>query len=106
MAKAKAAGRVASLSVHRNTVEARRKRNLAKDIQAGAAKMVRDNDIRAYAVVGIGSDGRAYAIWDTGAILPMRAFADTVASILRDDISRSGVQEDWRQNLTTRGSEP
>lgn len=90
---------VASLSVHRNSIEGRRKRELARDLQKRTEKMVRDNDIRAYAVVGIGADGKAYAAWDTGAILPLWAFADTVATILRTDISSSDVVDDWRPNL-------
>lgn len=88
-----------SLAVHRNTVEARRKRELAKDLQKRTEKMVRDHDIRAYAVVGIGADGKAYAVWDTGAVLPLWAFADTVSTILRNDIACSKVVDDWRPNL-------
>lgn len=67
-----AGGRV-QLSVHRNKLESRRKRALAKELQRDTEKLVRENDIRAYAVVGIGADGKAYALWDTGAILPMWA---------------------------------
>lgn len=97
--------KVTRLSVHKNSVEARRKRVLAKEVAAGAERMVREADIRAYAIVGIGADGRGYARWDTGAILPMWAFADVVAAILRQDLAASDVAEDWRPNLTLRGSD-
>lgn len=93
-----------SLSSHRNKVEARRKRTLANDLVRRVGKMVRDEDIRAYAVVGIGSDGGAYALWDTGAVLPMWAFADTVAHVLRTDIVQSEIKDDWRPNLTLKGT--
>lgn len=92
------------LSAHRNKVEARRKRELAKTLQSRVESMVRENDIRAFAVVGIASDGQAYSLWDTGAILPMWAFADTVATILRKDIDNCGVEDDWRPNLVVKGS--
>lgn len=91
------------LSIHRNKVEARRKRELAKDLQNRVEAMVRENDIRAFAVVGIAADGQAYALWDTGAILPMWAFADTVATILKKDIDNCGVVDDWKPNLTLKG---
>lgn len=93
-----------SLNVHKNTVESRRKRGLAKSATAGVEKIIRDNDVRAYAFVAIAADGRAYCIWDTGAILPMWAFASTVESALTRDIEASGVDEDWRPALTPKGS--
>ena len=93
----------AKLSVHRNKVEARRKRELAKDLQNRTEALVRENDIRAFAIVGIGADGKGYAFWNTGAILPMWAFADTIATILRRDIENSGVEEDWKPSLTLKG---
>lgn len=99
------AGDPVRLSVHRNTVEARRKRTLARDLTGRVEKLVRDNDIRAYAVVGIAADGSAHALWDTGAILPMWAFPATVEAALRIDMMSSGVDEDWRPALPLRGSE-
>lgn len=91
------------LSVHRNKVEARRKRELAADVDNRVGRMVRECDIRAYAFVGIAADGKAYALWDTGAVLPLWAFADTVATILRTDIQDSNVADDWRPNLRSQG---
>lgn len=91
-----------SLSVHRNKVESRRKRDRAKDLKRGVEAMVRENDIRAYAVVGIASDGKAYSLWDTGGALPMWAFAGTVEQVLRADIESSGVPDDWRPTLAER----
>lgn len=92
-----------SLSVHRNTIEKRRKRDLAKSLTRGVEAMVRERDIRAYAVIGIAADGKAYALWDTGSALPLWAFADTVSNVLRTDINSSDVEDDWRPNLTVKG---
>lgn len=91
------------LSVHRNKVEARRKRELAKDLQNRVEALVREQDIRAFAIVGISADGSAFALWDTGAILPMWAFADTVATILKKDIDNCEVVDDWKPSLTLKG---
>ena len=88
-----------NLTVHKNKVESRRKRTLAKELRSGVDKMCREDDLRAYAVVGIGADGKGYALWDTGAVLPLWAFADTVAGLLRADIAHSDVEEDWKPSL-------
>lgn len=100
---AKATGPV-RLSVHKNTVEARRKRALSKELTGRVEKLVRDTDLRAYAVVGIAADGSAHALWDTGAILPMWAFPSTVASALQIDMQNSGIEDDWRPTLPLGGS--
>lgn len=93
-----------NLTVHRNRVEARRKREVAKRLTTETAKMVRDADIRAYAVVGIAADGSAHAIWDTGAIMPMWGFPETVGAILRRDMDNLAPEEDWTPSLTPHGS--
>lgn len=93
-----------SLTAHRNTVEARRKRVLAQELQGRVGKLVRDADLRAYAVVGIGADGSAHALWDTGAVLPLWAFADTVAGVLRQDILNADLKDDWRPALSAKGT--
>lgn len=97
--------KVLRLHVHKNKVESRRKRELAKCLQRNVEALVREQDIRAFAVVGINSEGQAFAMCDTGAILPQWAFADTVSNILRRDIEASAVEDDWRPSLTVRGSE-
>lgn len=96
--------RPASLSVHKNTVERRRKRELAKSLSKAVEQLTRESDLRAYAIVGIGADGNAFALWDTGAILPQWAFADTVAHVLREVIRSCGIADDWRPSLTVKGS--
>lgn len=96
-----------SLSVHKNKVEARRKRELSKFLRSKVENLVREQDLRAYAVVGINANGEAFALWDTGAILPRWAFADTVAAVLRKDIEEnSEVDDDWKPALTLSGSKP
>jgi hypothetical protein len=95
---------VKSLTLHRNSIERHRKNLLSKSLKTQVEKMVRTEDIRAYAVVGINSEGKAFALWDTGAILPQWAFADTVATVLKEDILDRGAVDDWRPNLTLKGS--
>lgn len=96
-----------SLSVHRNKVESRRKRVLASELTKGVGALVKEQDIRAYAVVGISSKGEAFALWDTGAILPRWAFADTIAGVLRKDIAANADDQpdDWRPSLTLKGGD-
>lgn len=95
---------VKSLALHKNKVEARRKRELASRLTSQVGALVKEQDIRAYAVVGISAKGEAFALWDTGAILPRWAFADTIAGVLRKDISDCVEEDDWRPNLTLKGS--
>lgn len=96
--------RPVSLTVHKNTVESRRKRTLARDLQTGVENLVRERDIRAYAIVGIAADGRAYALWDTGAIMPKWAFPATISAVLQRDMESHDVEEDWRPALNPKGS--
>ncbi len=95
-----------NLTVHRNTVERRRKKDLAKSMSAAATEMARVRDVRAWAIVGVGSDGQAYAAWDTGSIMPMWAFAETMSNVLRTDISNSDIEEDWRPVLSKKCPKP
>ena len=88
-------------SVHKNTRE-RRHRKAMQAAMTKAAKDMGQRDIVAYAFVAIRSDGEALASWDTGAALPLWAFAPTIAEVLRKDIEASGVEEDWRPSLTER----
>lgn len=91
--------RPVSLTAHRNKVEARRKRELAKDIERQVSGLVKERDIRAYGFVGIASDGKAYALWDTGGAIPMRVLPHVFGQALSDDIFNSGVEDDWRPAL-------
>lgn len=94
--------KVASLTLHKNKLEARRKKDVGRGISAGIAKKVRDADIRAYAFVGIDAGGKAHCLWDTGAIMPMWGFPSAVAVMLQDNMSSSGVDEDWKPALPAR----
>lgn len=100
-----AASKVLRLHLHKNKIENHRKRELAKDLSRKVEALVREKDIRAYAIVGIGADGQAYALWDTGACLPMWAFPDTIAYALREDIRALDIVDDWRPSLPLKGSE-
>jgi hypothetical protein len=60
---------------------------------------MRQEDIRAYAFVGIAADGRTFAYWDTGAVVPMRVFPAVVREALSDDIFNSGLADDFRATI-------
>ena len=91
-----------NLKVHRNKVEGRRKRETARSLCRDVEAMVREQDIRAYAVVGIAADGKRYTLWDTGAIVPMVALPAIAMSALSVDIGNAayeGMEDDWHPNL-------
>ena len=92
-----------SLTVHRNKVESRRKRELASHAKARVEQIIRETDIRAFAFVAINAEGKMFATWDTGAIMPMWAFPAMIGEALRRDMEDVGVSEDWKPNLTVRG---
>lgn len=98
------ASKVVSLGLHKNTVERRTKRERAKAAVANVAGLMRQEDIRAYAFVGISAEGKAYALWDTGAIMPARAFPHVVVEALSDDIHNANLEDDWRPSLPIKGS--
>lgn len=91
-----------SLSVHRNTIAGRKKRELAREASTQVLRLMRQEDIRAYAFVGIGADGKAFTLWDTGSVMPLRVFPAVVREVLSDDIANSAVKDDWRAPLVNR----
>lgn len=99
--------RIVKLSVHKNTIERRNKRNRAKELSKTVESMVREVDLRAWAIVGIGADGKPYTLWDTGDILPMWAFPEVIAKTITLSIQRSieddGLEDGWRPSLNGRG---
>lgn len=93
-----------SLSLHKNNVERRRKSELSKSVREDVEALIREQDIRAYAIVGISATGAAFCLWDTGAIMPMWAFPATVGEAVRRDMENSGISEDWTPALSVKGS--
>lgn len=87
--------KITNLSVHKNTTDKRRKKTVANDITRMGAKLCRDVDVRAYALVAIDAQGNGHSIWDTGSIIPMWGFPETMTAILKRDIEASGVDETW-----------
>jgi hypothetical protein len=83
--------------VHRNTADKARQRAIKGEMVANAKAMSQDNAIVAYAIVGLTRDGQARAAFDTGQILPLWAFPDTIAGILRQDIWASDIPEDFKR---------
>lgn len=90
-----------SLKVHRNTVERRFRKEMQGDMIA-AAKSMGKQDVMAYAIVAITSDGCALADWNTGSIMPLWAFGPTISAALDQDIRESGVEETWKPSLSER----
>jgi hypothetical protein len=91
-----------SLSAHKSQVERRRRKRVRDEMQKQAKEMASQNNIVAYAIVGLSDDGRAFAAWDTGGVVPMWAMPHTVAELLRADMEQSGVEEDFRKPLIDR----
>lgn len=95
----------ASLSLHKNSIERRRKREMSDSLVTHVRKMVRECDVRAYAVVGIGADGKARAVWDSGGVMPLWAFGETMGAVLREDVLNHVEDDDWRPPLHRQRSE-
>lgn len=92
---------VKELSVHRNTIERKHRRDMATAAKADL-KAIMEHDVRAYAIVAINSEGDAMAAWDTGAIMPIWAFPVTVSQILDADIRNADVEDEWKPSLAER----
>ena len=84
-----------SLTVHKNTAEGRAKRSLAKTVGRAVEAMIRENDIRCLAFIGIASDGRGFSRWDTGGIIPLYGFVETIKAVLEQSVDGSNVREDY-----------
>jgi hypothetical protein len=95
--------RAVNLTAHKNTLANRQKRDRAKDAGTRVEAMIRENDIRSFAFVGLGSDGRAFTFWDTGGIVPLFGFPETMGAILRIDVDRGGAEENYRAPVTGGG---
>ncbi len=91
---------VKSLSVHKNTLERKRRKSVRSDMVT-SAKAMGANAV-AYAIVTIDEDGSAHAAWDTGSAMPMWAFPETMAAALRRSVEESGVEETWKPSLSER----
>jgi len=85
-----------NLTAHRNTIEKRRKHAFAKDFAANVGNIIAENDVRCAAFIGIGADGRAFAWWDTGGLVPMYGFPETMGAVLKHSVEESNVQEDFK----------
>ena len=91
------------LSVHKNTVEKRRKKSVAKGLVQHTSRIVKDYDIRAYAVTMIDSEGEAHCIYDSGSIMPMWCFAETMGAIVKSKMETEPQEETWKPPLNIKG---
>lgn len=89
--------KVVNLTVHRNTLQRRRARELGREMAHDAAKMGRERHIIAYAVVACDVNGAWTTAWDTGSHIPMWAFPYAVMDTLIS--SQIDVVEDFKAPL-------
>lgn len=90
---------VVNLSVHRNTLEKRAKRQLGNDFRKTIETTFKEKDIRMFVFVGIDANGKAQVSWDTGGIIPLWAAPSMVMEILQKSMGE--VDEDWKPPLRT-----
>lgn len=90
-----------SLSVHKNSIERRNRKSMQSRMIA-AAKGMDEQDVRAYAIVAITSNGDALCSWDSGSVVPLWAFSPIVEQVLSRDIDESGVEDTWSPSLSER----
>ena len=91
-----------NLSLHKSQIERQRRREVRKDMLKAVNGISNSANIVCYAIVGLSDDGRAFARWDTGGVIPIWAFPDTLGEVLRQDIADSGVPEDFKRPLIDR----
>lgn len=91
-----------SLAIHKSNIERTRRKTVREDMRRSAVMMSNSGNIVAYALVAFSDDGRAFASWDTGGIIPMWAMAPTVSEALRSDIEASGIEEDFKKPILDR----
>ena len=91
-----------SLGLHKSQIERQRRREVRAGMVKAANGISNSANIVAYAIVGLSDDGRAFAQWDTGGIIPIWAFPHTMGEVLREDIAKSGIAEDFKRPLIDR----
>lgn len=91
-----------NLNAHKSNIERTRRRTIRKDMAHAANGISNSANIVAYAIVAMSDDGRCFAAWNTGGVLPMWGFPEVIGSILAQDMAESGVAEDFRKPLIDR----
>jgi hypothetical protein len=89
----------ASLSVHKNKIEARKRRELQRDMSRSVHEINQARHVKAYAIVTFNDDGSACCDWDTGGIMPMWGFGEAVSEVLRTDLAQRAHHEDYRPKI-------
>lgn len=92
-----------NLFLHKNTMEKRRRKEIVSSLTGKMRKKLNEVDVRAYAVVCIDANGKGHCEWDTGSIMPIWGFAQTIHEVLKRDIEESGVDETWKPPLRVDG---
>lgn len=88
-----------NLALHKSQIERKRRKDIRRDMTKAASSINDNANIVAYAIVGMSDDGRCFAAWDTGGVLPMWGFPETVKGIIDQDMRDSNVDEDFKRPL-------
>ena len=91
-----------SLKAHKSQIERTRRKAIRAEMRDCVGAMASQNNLVAYAIVGLSDDGRAFAAWDTGGAVPMWAMPQVVAEVLRADMDTGEVAEDFKRPLIDR----
>lgn len=75
-------GKVANLSVHRNTAKRRARKTMRSEMLASAKAISERADVAGYVIVGICKGGNACAAWDTGQAIPLWSLPGFVHSVM------------------------
>lgn len=86
---------IVSLTAHRNTRERRRRRDLRKEMIAAARQMSDAPDIKGYVLVGIGANGAAYCLWDTGQAIPLWSLPGFVHEVVSVEARGFDLPDDF-----------
>ena len=94
--------KLVSFSAHKSQIERSRRKTLRKEMCAAASGINNSANIVSYSIVALSDDGRAFCAWDTGGAVPMWAFPQTMASVIKCDMDESGIDEDYKKPLIDR----
>lgn len=90
-----------SLTAHKSQIERTARKTIRTEMVGAAQAMASDHNILSYAIVGFDDEGRAFAAWDTGKIMPKWAFPAAVFRVLDRDCDM--VEDDYKAPLRRTG---
>ena len=79
--------KVTNLTLHKNTLEKHKRKELAKDLCDSAKRMSEDPDLKGFALVTWDDRFNFIADWQTGRVIPSHVMAEYVKGALLREIS-------------------